>query len=322
MAKKFANNCGGRTGNSNAKKGRKSRCAKKAKDSANATSGRKYVPAVASKPLEREVGKLLFDTSAGNIAPAKLCSNMEAALDYAQRGLPVFPLAPQSKRPLAGSHGYRDATTDPNIIQERWKQNPDYNIAIATGDDLIIIDIDNGERGKASFEKLSQILGTLPPTVTVLTGNGWHLYYRTNRVLPDHVGLADSVDVRGAKGHAVAPPSLHPSCRSYRFAPGRAFDEIEIAQLPPNWVTLLGLGGASARTGYYSKSPWSSSSYSSSCTPAIASPADVQRERELRLETESKLVAVLEQQIELQNRVIAVLQGTLPPVSSKKKAAA
>ena len=37
----------------------------------------------------------------------------EAAQRYAKRGWHVFPLKPRSKYPFKGTHGHKDATTDP-----------------------------------------------------------------------------------------------------------------------------------------------------------------------------------------------------------------
>jgi hypothetical protein len=193
-------------------------------------------------------------TNAGNATVATLGPNGLAALAYARRGLRVFPLPASSKSPLAGSHGWREATCDEAQIRAWWTENPQYGIGIATGDGLVVLDIDSSERGKASLAKLVGLLGVLPSTVSVHTpgkGGGVHLYFKTSgRFLPNHVGVAVCVDIRGEDGYVVAPPSRHPDGGRYEFAEGLSFDEIKVAELPPNWADFLDLGGKSADTDY------------------------------------------------------------------------
>ena len=57
---------------------------------------------------------------------------LDAALDLAQDGKPVFPVDPQTKHPLT-VHGFHDASTDAQQIQAWWKQWPGAMIGIPTG---------------------------------------------------------------------------------------------------------------------------------------------------------------------------------------------
>ena len=52
----------------------------------------------------------------------------EAARKFAANGVPVFPCVPGDKAP-ASEHGFHDATTDLNIIDAWWTENPQYNVA-------------------------------------------------------------------------------------------------------------------------------------------------------------------------------------------------
>ena len=56
---------------------------------------------------------------------------LAAALDYAARGLPVFPCVPRGKTP-AVARGFHSATTNPATIRRYWT-DPDRNIGIPTG---------------------------------------------------------------------------------------------------------------------------------------------------------------------------------------------
>ena len=77
-----------------------------------------------------------IDEKLGNVSlmPANEMPLREAALHYAKIGIPIFPLVPRDKIAFAGSHGYKDATTDEKKIVEWWSRHPNANIGIATGD--------------------------------------------------------------------------------------------------------------------------------------------------------------------------------------------
>ena len=57
---------------------------------------------------------------------------VDHALACAQRGWPVFPCQPGGKEP-ATRRGFRDATTDPELIRLLWRHMSDANVGVATG---------------------------------------------------------------------------------------------------------------------------------------------------------------------------------------------
>jgi putative DNA primase/helicase len=132
---------------------------------------------------------------------------LQAALDYAKRGLKVFPCA--QKIPLTGSGGFKNATADLRQIQNWWGANPNAQIGLATGsgNHLFVVDVD-GPAGTAALAALK-----LPETFTVQTRPGRiQLWFRQ----PDGVTtkcsagvLGEQLDVRGDGGYVVAPPSIH-----------------------------------------------------------------------------------------------------------------
>ncbi len=91
----------------------------------------------------------------GNTAENPL---LDAALNYAGRGLRVFPVFEATSNggcacwrgtscPDVGKHprthrGFKDATCDETAIRAWWTRWPNANIGIRTGDDLVVIDID------------------------------------------------------------------------------------------------------------------------------------------------------------------------------------
>jgi hypothetical protein len=159
-------------------------------------------------------------------------NHLEHALAYAQRGWSVFPLhsivhgrcacgrdcGSPGKHPLV-RRGLHEATTDPAVIKEWWTRCRSANIAIATGE-LVVIDIDLPK----ALESLDAVIGKLPRTLAALTGGGGvHLYFQARNELRNHAsrlpGLGDlpGIDLRATGGYVVAPPSLHVSGNRYRW---------------------------------------------------------------------------------------------------------
>ena len=64
---------------------------------------------------------------------------LDSALAWAQT-YPVFPLAPGSKVPLAGSHGFYDATTDEARIRQWFAAN--FGIRTGKESGIFVVDLD------------------------------------------------------------------------------------------------------------------------------------------------------------------------------------
>jgi hypothetical protein len=151
---------------------------------------------------------------------------LDAALWYAGRGYPVFPLHSVDDQDRCscngksgckpGKHpripnGHIGATTDPGQIRRWWSRWPDANIGIPTGkrSGLLVLDID--DHGFTSLDALEEEHGQLPETLTVRTGGGgMHVYLK----YPAGCGIRNSagrvglgLDMRGEGGYIVAPPS-------------------------------------------------------------------------------------------------------------------
>lgn len=131
---------------------------------------------------------------------------LDHALLLAQRGLRIFPLVPNKKRP-AIKRFYDEATTDPALIRAWWSERPDYNIGVATGGGLIVVDIDaKPERDGRAWAELMD----LDSDFKVRTpSGGLHLYFRAESEIANNSDrLAKGVDVRGYHGFVVGPGSV------------------------------------------------------------------------------------------------------------------
>lgn len=146
---------------------------------------------------------------------------LRAAITLAHKGIAVFPCGQQSKLP-ATRHGFKDASTDPEIIRRWWGENPHYNVAIATGaaSGIFVLDVD-GADAEAALRNLEVQYGDLPSTVEVATANGRHLYFKMpDMPVRNSAGrLAPNIDIRGTGGYVLAPPSVHPTGKLYCWSP-------------------------------------------------------------------------------------------------------
>jgi hypothetical protein len=145
---------------------------------------------------------------------------LAAALWYAEQALPVFPLQPRSKVPLARSHGFEDATTEADVIRTWWGIGPHRNIGIATGHLVDVIDVDGplGVQSWARIPDLPQVLGTVgtPGDQNTQRARGSHLYV-VAAGKGNVAGLWPGIDYRGRGGYVVAPPSIGPDGNRYRW---------------------------------------------------------------------------------------------------------
>ena len=180
----------------------------------------------------------------------------KAAIAYATRGFAVFPCVPRGKVP-ATRHGCRDATKDLAQITAWWCENPNYNVAVATGpvSKVFVLDVD-GIDAEASLRKLEAQHGALPETVESITPRGRHIFFRCeNGVVRNSAGaIAPGLDIRGDGGYVVLPPSIHPSGRPYVWSvdSGDHFAEA------PAWLTnsLSGSNNGSCRRKAKSPEHW------------------------------------------------------------------
>ena len=161
-----------------------------------------------------------------------------AALYYASIGWWVFPIAPGSKIPLAGTRGCLDATTDRAKIRAWWQQTPSANVGIACGPSgLCVVDTDPRHGGDESWFALT-VENVVPDSWTVLTPTGGqHLYFTRGETLACNTAsvLGAGVDTRGLGGYVVAPPSVRPEGGYVWEASSGPRDGTAIAPLPA-WV--------------------------------------------------------------------------------------
>jgi hypothetical protein len=134
-------------------------------------------------------------------------SRLAAALAWAARGFPVFPLVPGSKTPLHDDWP-SVASTDPDVIRSLWsdpvlRTEHDYNIGTLCTD-RVVVDIDV-KSGKDGYNEYAQIGGHYDTLVVRTPTGGYHCYFEG----PDSANapISSAIDVRSHNGFVVAPGS-------------------------------------------------------------------------------------------------------------------
>ncbi|GGB26854.1 hypothetical protein GCM10011380_15520 [Sphingomonas metalli] len=198
---------------------------------------------------------------------------LHAALAYAERGWPVFPCSPRDKTPLVkadrgadgkpvkGTGGVRRATTDREQIAAWWQRWPEAMIGVAMGENGLFgldfdprTDADTGEEwtlDRLKGELEAQIGVSLPVSLSARTPSGGvHVYFQQPTVgerIRNRGNLPQHVDVRGAGGYVIAPPSRMADGRSYRWLRDDA--DAAIVQAPDALITVLQSRKGASRDG-------------------------------------------------------------------------
>lgn len=137
---------------------------------------------------------------------------LDQALQYASKGIKVFPLKENSKSGQVLNSWKKEASTNIETIMNWWTQNPNYNIGLALDESLLVIDIDrkNEKDGLLEFQEWESVNGKLPATAIAKTpNNGFHIYFYVDRPYKNSVStVAEGIDIKTNGGYVVAPPSI------------------------------------------------------------------------------------------------------------------
>lgn len=187
--------------------------------------------------------------------------NHAVALQLAtNHGFPVFPVRETSTEYIDGKtgqkrtasakapytqHGLKEATTNVTRINAWWAKYPNALVGVICGEQsgILALDIDAGGNkcGEASFEATGLVI---PKTVQTRTmSGGRHIFFR----YPEGSKIRNSastcfgqdVDVRGEGGYVIFAGSILPDGRGYSYIEGHSIDDVEIAQLPEEFLKRL-----------------------------------------------------------------------------------
>src|SRR5262249_24755045 len=171
-------------------------------------------------------------------------NELEAALDYARRGIPVFPTNPLDKKPLT-PNGFKDATADEAQIREWWQKWPNAMIAAPTGSAsgmwVTDLDLDPVKKvdGMATLAQLIAQHTEIPKTLMTITPRGGrHLIFTLDskiEIRNSASKIGPGIDVRGEGGYVCLPPSRNADGGVYQWDP----DGADQAVSAPDWLIEL-----------------------------------------------------------------------------------
>jgi hypothetical protein len=163
-------------------------------------------------------------------------TRLELAQWIAEKGLSVFIIKPNSKRPLYGYSWHTRNTTDPQTVAEWFAATENCNYGVHAGDYHAVIDLDikPTANGVTEFEKICAENGIHDfinelNTFTVRTpSGGYHLYLKTPFKVRNANDFPNGIDVRGGGGvgYTVGPGS------EYSGGKWEVIRDVDIADCP------------------------------------------------------------------------------------------
>lgn len=145
----------------------------------------------------------------GAVSAPTTPSMLEYALQWAARGLRVFPVRGGSKFPPLVKNWPEVASSDPTQILEWWRRWPEANIG-ATGAVVLDVDVRDGKPGVESLKALDLPSSVRNAAVVVETpSGGLHLYYAQpeGALVASQNAIRPGLDLKADRGYVLAPGS-------------------------------------------------------------------------------------------------------------------
>lgn len=196
--------------------------------------------------------------------------NLQAALSAAAAGYPVFPVAPDSKRPLLavdaefkaapwsevvpdwlfeeGKGGFHQATLKPEFVRQYWSDFPNALPAVAVPPGRAVLDVDKPDAIEGHvLAKMSAAASCVVRT----PGGGLHLHFAAVEGLDKQEALyadqprpddeANNVHLgdwkAASKGYTFAPGAVRADGGAYAIIHGTL--DAPAGEFPPEYVPLL-----------------------------------------------------------------------------------
>lgn len=136
---------------------------------------------------------------------------------YVSEGLNLIPVKFREKTPLVEWGKYQNEKATEENIKKWFSGDIGVNIAVVCGrisGNLVVVDFDDPKAYKKLFSGIDR------ETLVVKTSRGLHVYFKTDCPVNSFkvdIPSFGGIDVKGEGGYVLAPPSVHPSGKTYEF---------------------------------------------------------------------------------------------------------
>ncbi|MDP2950092.1 MAG: AAA family ATPase, partial [Chloroflexota bacterium] len=137
---------------------------------------------------------------------------------YLKAGLSVIPLRPRDKVATVPWTEYQRRLPMQGELAHWWADGSESNIGVVCGPvsgNLVVLDFDNQLNLRNFLDASPNLEGE---TVLVGTARGGHIWLQTLEPVRTFRVEEFGLDVKAEGSYVVAPPSIHPSGKSYEFA--------------------------------------------------------------------------------------------------------
>ena len=155
---------------------------------------------------------------------------------YQKQGFSFFPLRKRSKKPIFEWTGWQTRRPSPEEVKTWQDQGLLNQVAVVCGaiSGIIVLDVDDPTVFDAWIASQKH---PMPPSPTVKTGKGWHIYFRhPGGKIKNSTRQIPGADIKADGGYVVAPPSIHPKGPVYEWVFALGLDDVDLAD-PPAWLT-------------------------------------------------------------------------------------
>jgi len=164
----------------------------------------------------------------------------QAAIKYQQMGFSVIPVQ-KNKKPFIKWERYQSEKADLDQIRLWWKEWPNANIGLVTGEisGIDVVDCDS-EKGRDALNEFLPDSHIMPISKTP---KGWHYFFKHSPGLSNGVRMITDCDLRTTGGYIIVPPSKNGEGKGYAWLQDLSIAKVDPVPMPKMLFDVLQSGG-------------------------------------------------------------------------------